>query len=106
MLRKHRTLIMVVVVLFALAASAVVGFMLVGRESQPSFVDNLVFIPIVIGKPEQDASAALEAAGLRAEIRYEPRALRKSEGLVIGQIQPSRPFTSKGSSIVLIVARR
>jgi beta-lactam-binding protein with PASTA domain len=104
MLRKRRLLIAVVSV--AVAASGVVGFMVVGRESQPSFVDNLVIIPTVVGRPERDAIAALEAAGLRAEIRYEHRGAPKSAGRVIGQIQPSRPFTSKGNSIVLIVARR
>ena len=55
-----------IAVLVVLCASVVVGFGLVEREGQPSFVDELVFIPIVLGKPEHDAIAAIEEAGLRA----------------------------------------
>ena len=103
MFRKRYLLLAVVVV--ALAASVVFGYVVEGRSSQPAFTDNLVFIPMVVGQREQEAVAAVKAAGLRAEIRYERRLGRRSEGRVVGQQAPSARFTSRGNAIVLIVAR-
>ena len=98
--------LLLAVVLIALSVCAVAGYVVIGRGSEPSFVDDLVFIPTVIGKTEPEAVATLESTGLKAEITYLRRAPKKRKGWVIGQTQPSRPFTSRGTTIRLIVARR
>jgi beta-lactam-binding protein with PASTA domain len=101
-LTRHFLLALVVV---ALSAGVVTGYVVNERGSEPSFVDGLVFIPIVMGKTEQEAVAALEAKGLQARINYVRGVRPKSTGRVIGQQQPSRKFTSRGTTISLMVAR-
>jgi beta-lactam-binding protein with PASTA domain len=102
-LTRHFLLPLVVV---ALSAGVVAGYVVNERASEPSFVDGLVFIPTVMGKTEQEAVAALDAKGLKAEIKYVHGTRPKSKGRVIGQQQPSRRFTSRGTTISLKVARR
>jgi beta-lactam-binding protein with PASTA domain len=101
-LKRH---LLLAAVLVALGAGAAAGYLLNGRGSEPSFVDTLVFIPTVMGETEREAIAALDAQGLKAHITYERHAPSKFEGRVIGQQQPSARFTSRGSTIRLIVAR-
>jgi beta-lactam-binding protein with PASTA domain len=95
---RWRRPVLLAVVLAVLGVSAVVGFVLTERGSEPTFVDSLVFIPTVVGKPEQKAITAVEAVGLKPEIRYE-RGMRRSDGLVVAAMP-------RGGSIVLIVAQR
>jgi beta-lactam-binding protein with PASTA domain len=102
-LTRHLFLALVVV---ALCAGVLAGYVVNERGSEPSFIDSLVFIPTVMGETEQEAVAALEAKGLKAKITYVRATRPSSEGRVTGQQQPSARFTSQGTTISLIVARR
>jgi beta-lactam-binding protein with PASTA domain len=82
-MRLTRNLFLALVVV-ALSAGVVAGYLVDERGSEPSFVDGLVFIPTVMGKTEQEAVAALEAKGLKAKIKYARGTRPKSEGRVIG----------------------
>ena len=104
-MRLTRPLLFALVVV-ALSAGVVAGHAVNERGSEPSFIDGLVFIPTVMGKTEQEAIAALEAKGLKANITYVPATRPTSEGRITGQQQPSARFTSRGATINLIVARR
>ena len=101
-LTRHLFLALVVVALSGGVVAGVVN----ERGSEPSFIDGLVFIPIVMGKTEHEAVAALKAKGLKAKITYVRATRPTSEGRVTGQQQPSARFTSRGTTISLIVARR
>jgi PASTA domain len=96
---------------FALAAAAFggLGMMVVllaihftGQADKQGFVENLVVVPIVVGKDETDAIAAIEAAGLRPEITY--RRLDGRRGRVIAQSLSSSHIGSRGDSVWVVVA--
>jgi beta-lactam-binding protein with PASTA domain len=90
-------------VLGAMAAS--LALYLNGRSAERSFVDDLVFIPLVLGKDEREATKALGRLGLRPEITYTRfRAKHRSLGQVVAQSLGSSRIASRGDSVRLVVA--
>jgi beta-lactam-binding protein with PASTA domain len=87
------------------AMVAVLGLYLNGRDAERSFVDNLVFVPLVLGKDEREATEALERVGLRPEVTYSRfRANHPSLGQVVMQSFGSSRIASRGDSVRLVVA--
>jgi hypothetical protein len=78
--------------LVALAATATaLGFHLIERDAERSFVDDLVFVPLVVGKDERKAIEAVERVGLRPEVTYSRfRAKHPSLGQVVMQASEVR----------------
>jgi hypothetical protein len=52
------------------AMAAALGLHLNGPGAERSFVDDLVLIPLVLGKDEREATKAVERVGLRPEVMY------------------------------------
>jgi beta-lactam-binding protein with PASTA domain len=104
---SRNRLFVLAAVLVALGVGAVLGYAFTDRERRPTFEDDVVIIPRVVGKPEREALAAIEAAGLKPDI-YEHRHGRAHSGIgrVVAQQPPSARVTSKGNSIVILVARQ
>jgi beta-lactam-binding protein with PASTA domain len=92
--------------LVALAATATaLGFHLIERDAERSFVDDLVFVPLVVGKDERKAIEAVERVGLRPEVTYSRfRAKHPSLGQVVMQSVGSSRIASRGDSVRLVVA--
>jgi beta-lactam-binding protein with PASTA domain len=87
------------------AMAALLGLHLNGRGAERSFVDDLVVVPLVVGKDEIEATEAVERVGLRPEITYiRFRAKHPSLGEVIGQSFGNSRIASRGDSAVLVVA--
>lgn len=98
---KHR--LIVAGALGVLGAVAVVlGLHLNGRDAERSFVDDLVLVPVVAGKDEKDAIAAIEAAGLRPYVIY--RRVRGRHGRVIAQSLSNSRMASRGDSVWIAVS--
>jgi beta-lactam-binding protein with PASTA domain len=92
--------------LVALAATATaLGFHLIERDAERNFVDDLVFVPLVVGKDERKAIEAVERVGLRPEVTYSRfRAKHPSLGQVVMQSVGSSRIASRGDSVRLVVA--
>jgi beta-lactam-binding protein with PASTA domain len=89
------------------AMAAVLGLQLNGRDAERSFVDDLVFVPLVLGKDEREATEAVERVGLRPEVTYSRfRAKHPSLGQVVIQSFGSSRIASRGDSVRLVVAVR
>jgi hypothetical protein len=87
------------------AMSAVLGLHLNGRDTERSFVDDLVVVPLVLGKDEREATEAVERVGLRPEITYTRfRAKHPSLGQVVMQSLGNSRIASRGDSVRLVVA--
>ena len=87
------------------AIAAVLGLHLNGRDAERSFVDDLVFVPLVLGKDEGEATEALERVGLRPEVTYTRfRAKHPRLGQVVMQSVGSSRIASRGDSVRLMVA--
>lgn len=97
------------------AMAAVLGLHLNGRDAEPrsglrlgtaaggnGFVDDLFFVPLVLGKDEREATEAFERVGLRPEITYSRfPAKHPSVGQVVKQ---DADIASRGDSVGLVVA--
>jgi beta-lactam-binding protein with PASTA domain len=99
-----RRLIIAAALALLVTVATVLGLLLVERESQGSFIDNVVVIPLVVGKSEQDAAAALERAGLQPDITYRRFRTTPPGGQVVAQGLPSSRIASRGDSVLIVVA--
>ena len=101
---KHRVIL--VAALGGLGAvAAVLGLHLSGRDAERSFVDDLVFVPLVLGKDEPEATEAVERVGLRPEITYTQfPANHPSLGQVVMQSLGGSRIASRGDSVRLVVS--
>jgi beta-lactam-binding protein with PASTA domain len=87
------------------AVAAGLGLHLNGRDADRSFVDDLVFVPLVLGKDEREATEAVERVGLRPEITYSRfPAKHPSLGQVVIQGFGGSRIASRGDSVGLVVA--
>jgi beta-lactam-binding protein with PASTA domain len=101
---KHR-LILVAALGVLGAMAAVLGFHLNGRDAERSYVNDLVFVPLVVGKNEREATQAVERVGLRPEVTYTRfRSKHRSLGQVVMQSFGSSRIASRGDSVRLVVA--
>lgn len=96
---------LLVAVLVALVGAAVLGFSLTRGHGEQAFMDSVVFVPVVVGKSERAATAAIARAGLRPEVRYRRMraANRGMTRFVIAQ-SPAARITSRGKPVRLVVA--
>jgi alkanesulfonate monooxygenase SsuD/methylene tetrahydromethanopterin reductase-like flavin-dependent oxidoreductase (luciferase family) len=95
----------VVAVLGVLAATAAaLALYATERERDPSYVDQLVHVPLVMGQTEREARAAIERAGLRPTVEYRHfRPRHPRIGRVIGQ-SPIPRVVSPGRSVMIVVS--
>lgn len=104
MSRKHRLILAAVLGVLGVMA-AVLGLHLNGRDAERSFVDDLVVVPLVVGKDEKEATEAVERVGLHPEITYiQSRAKHPSLGQVVMQSDGPSGIASRGDSVRLVVA--
>jgi hypothetical protein len=100
---KRRLIVAAVLGVLVTGAGAL-GLYVNGRERQSSYLDELVYIPLVIGKTERDARAAIERVGLRPTVEYRYFRPRHSRvGRVIGQ-SPVPRIVSPGCSVMIVVS--
>lgn len=89
------------------AMAAVLGLHLIGRDAERSYVDDLVIIPLVLGKDERAATEAVERVGLRPEVTYRRfRGKHPRLGQVGMQSFGSSRIVSRGDSVRLVIAVR
>ena len=102
---KHRLILAAVLGVLG-AMAAVLGLHLNGRDAERSFVDDVVFVPLVLGKDEREATEAVERVGLRPAVTYTRfRAKHPRLGQVVMQsLGGSRRIALRGGSVRLVVA--